>query len=313
MSAPVVGGLLELAVMLASGFMLCGIAPLRAHLRRQPPPVPYFTFLAFGVAWWMAVPAVISALTALCGWMNSAPFLPGLCLPTAGGLLRGIVEQGGGPVADGEWRNELRSANVFISAFAVWLVSRAMQTACRRIKLAFRPMESGTPLEDGWEFEKMVDQAIGGKMLLMLTLRNRKVYIGRPYRVFPDDSRRDKWVGFFPWQSGYRKEADLALEITTDYVRALGGEEQWEKNLRQVAISLPLREIAACQFYNPALHELFNAAQNERFNAGRMREQTPDEEAGAARTEGRLARWDAKADAPRRAEHDGRQGKENSQ
>ena len=35
------GGLLELAVALASGFMLCRIEPVRIHLRRQLPPVPY--------------------------------------------------------------------------------------------------------------------------------------------------------------------------------------------------------------------------------------------------------------------------------
>lgn len=234
------GGLLELAVALASGFLLCKIDWVWAYLRRQPAPVPYFTFLAVGVGWWMIVPALVSMLTSFCGWLGAVS-LSGVCLPTAGQFLGEVV---------GDKR---RAANVFSSALALWLAAWAIsrmfgRRASRRLSL------------EGWEFERMVDMAIAGKTLLMLTLRSRKVYVGRPYRVFPDYSRQDKWVGFLPWRSGHREESSLELTWTTYYEEALGGPAEWE-TAKAIAMCIPLRDIVSCQFFQPELYSRFRAGQ----------------------------------------------------
>ena len=43
MSGIGIGGLVELAMVLTSGFILCAWEPWRSYQRRQPSPIPYFS------------------------------------------------------------------------------------------------------------------------------------------------------------------------------------------------------------------------------------------------------------------------------
>ena len=102
MSGVGIGGLVELAMALASGFILCAWEPWRGYLRRQPPPIPYFTFLAVGVIWWVTVTPLISVLGWICGWSN-------ICFPTFGEML-GFAD------------NQRHEVNVLFSALIIWII-----------------------------------------------------------------------------------------------------------------------------------------------------------------------------------------------
>jgi hypothetical protein len=52
---------------------------------------------------------------------------------------------------------------------------------------------------------------------LIITLKNRKVYIGALSEFYPDNPIDDKYISFLPMQSGYRKDTDLSFVIVSDY------------------------------------------------------------------------------------------------
>ena len=328
------GGLLELAVALASGFMLCRIEPIRIHLRRQLPPVPYFTFLACGVAWWMIAPALITVLTSVCQWLDSVS-LSWVCMPTASQLLDNFTNKGGRDVLlESEWRRVLRTVDVFFSALAFWVVFYCIFHILSIVKwtASIFPCEGGilkilkTILQihlliqkalrertlfkfglEGYEFEKMVWRAMDNKMLLMLTLSSNKVYIGHPYRVFPDDSGQDKWIGFYPRESGYRDKEKLGLILTTDY-KAAFRKEGARPGATPTDMSIPLREIVSCQFFD---HTLYSRFQAEELRKSAEAEGKPNEGGGSGkRTEGKLGPNSGEMDSPRFGENDDKREKE---
>jgi len=91
--------------------------------------------------------------------------------------------------------------------------------------------------------------------LAMLTLSNKKVYIGWPHRVSdwnnPDASKQ--YLYFLPLMSGFRKKDSLEMEITTDYSGAYAGmqaddEYDWE-------ILVPVHEIVHAQPFDLDLYK----------------------------------------------------------
>lgn len=67
-----------------------------------------------------------------------------------------------------------------------------------------------------------VVEAAERRSLAMLTLSNRKVYIGWPQRISDADNPHppNQYLFFFPFLSGYRAQDSLELVITTDYAEA---------------------------------------------------------------------------------------------
>ena len=274
-----VGGLLDLAVVLASGFMLCRIGPIRIRLQRQPAPVPYFTFLACGVAWWMIIPALISMLTSACELLDGTLFSR-VCMPTVGNFLDGFVNDGSWRVVDkGNVPSNGQKADVFFSAVFVWILWPALSfmgvtlnrilpkreivtQICEKVRKRHREQMLRRLELEGQELEKMICKSIiSEEILLMLTLRNRKVYIGLPNQLFPDESgHNDRWIKIIPLRSGYRDEETGGLTLTTDYKSALRGEVEW-REAEDIAMCIPLRDIVSCQFYSPDLYSRFRADQ----------------------------------------------------
>ena len=243
-----VGGLVELAMVLASGFILCAWEPWRGYLRRQPPPIPYFTFLAVGVIWWMVVTAVISVLRQVCGWWS-------FCLPTFGEMMGFAGNQQHGVnaifwaiifgiilllIAEKAWLHILK--------WRVWgetIDQRIYNRAVRHLRHL-----------KGWEFEKMMSKAANDDILIMLTLSNHKIYIGRPNQISRDESGRERWVSIVPWKSGHRCQKTGKVDLTTDYEWMLSGEaSHGSSNFFDMCI--PIREVVSFQFFDPKVYERF--------------------------------------------------------
>ena len=271
------GGLVDLAIVLASGFLLCAWDPWHGYLRRQPPPIPYFTFLAVGVIWWVVAAALIASLAWVCGWSR-------ICLPTFGEMA-GFAD------------HQRHGVNVLVSAVLVWL---ALLLVAEKIwswilgwqvggkSVSRRISEWSQRNLKGWEFEKKVNQAVSESIMVMLTLCNRKVYIGRPSEVSRDESGREKWISVVPWKSGYRCEKTGKLILTTDYGWMLRDQVHAE-TVGLFPMCIPIREVVSSQFFDQSLYERFQlgAGRTAAGNLGEDNErgeQTEESEQGAAET-----------------------------
>ena len=45
----------------------------------------------------------------------------------------------------------------------------------------------------------MVNETVRNRIMIMLTLSNRKIYIGHPNQVTRDESGRERWISIVPW------------------------------------------------------------------------------------------------------------------
>ena len=243
-----IGGIFNLALVLASGFLLCSWEPLRSYLRRQPPPTPYFTFLTVGAIWWMMTPAFIAILERVCEWLH-------ICLPTFG-VLMGLDDnfRHGG--------NALYSAVVFFVVF--WLFAERAWTWFLGLHIGGKDIRqriydrSLRHLGRGWEFERMVNEAVREGVMIMLTLKNRKVYIGKPLEITRDESGRQRWASIVPWRSGYRNEKTCELELSTNYEQALR-DLKGQKDMEFFTMCIPVREIVSSQFFDQVLYDKFQS------------------------------------------------------
>ncbi|MGR3913126.1 MAG: hypothetical protein OD918_01130 [Gammaproteobacteria bacterium] len=102
-----------------------------------------------------------------------------------------------------------------------------------------------------------VVQASRKESLTMLTISNRKLYVGWPQRVSdwdnPDPSKQ--YLYFLPFMSGSRNKDSLEIEITTNYSKPhilLMEEEVGEEELE---ILVPVHEIVHMQPFDPDMYE----------------------------------------------------------
>lgn len=249
MSGLSTGGLIDLAVVLACGFILCTWEPWRSHVRRQPSPAPYFTFLAVGVFWWMGVATVIPMLTRVCEW--SSP----ICVPTFGQWMGASSERQ-------HDFNALFSA-IFFRVLLHWFMGKYWQPAldARGGKIKNWIRKQFDINLKGLEIEKMIAQALNGGANIMLTLSNRKVYVGAPGELSRDESGREKWISITPWKSGYRCEKTGKLTLTTNYDWMLELGPHGE--VKYFSMCIPIREVVSCQFFDQDLFDRFRSEEIE--------------------------------------------------
>ena len=101
-------------------------------------------------------------------------------------------------------------------------------------------------------------QASADNSLALLTLSNRKVYVGWPRHVSdwdnPDPSKQ--YVYFRPLMSGFRKKETLEMEITTDYVEPhlFLSEKNPETEETEFEILIPVHEIVHAQPFDADLY-----------------------------------------------------------
>ncbi len=73
--------------------------------------------------------------------------------------------------------------------------------------------------EFGDELEQMFKQSATDKLLLQITLKNNKVYVGFTDKIPPP--KETNYLKIIPVLSGYRKSESKEIEFTTDYFDAL--------------------------------------------------------------------------------------------
>ena len=111
-----------------------------------------------------------------------------------------------------------------------------------------------------------VEEANKRASFVMLTLNNRKVYIGWPQRLSdwknPDPSKQ--YLYFLPLWSGFRDPDSLAMEITTDYTdayRKFAGRDgptvadDFRTELAELEIVVPVHEIVHAQPFSKNFYE----------------------------------------------------------
>ncbi|MGR3913065.1 MAG: hypothetical protein OD918_00820 [Gammaproteobacteria bacterium] len=102
-----------------------------------------------------------------------------------------------------------------------------------------------------------VVRATKKESLTMLTISNRKVYIGWPQRVSdwdnPDPSKQ--YLYFLPFMSGFRKTDSLEMEITTGYTKPYFALVDNQGDEDDLEILVPVHEIIHVQPFNLDLYE----------------------------------------------------------
>ncbi len=109
----------------------------------------------------------------------------------------------------------------------------------------------------GTETERLLFGATGDQTLVSVTMESRKVYIGWP--VYSPDLRHEtNDFRLLPVVSGYRKEQDLSLERTTQYLNVYDqinrGVIQGMK-AKEFEVVLPLEKVVSANLYELALDE----------------------------------------------------------
>lgn len=109
----------------------------------------------------------------------------------------------------------------------------------------------------GTDKEKLLFNAMENRALVSVTMENRKVYIGWP--VYSPDLRHEtNDFRLLPVISGYRKEDDLSLERTTQYLNVY---DQINRGVikglkaREFEVVLPLEKVVSANLYELALDQ----------------------------------------------------------
>jgi len=110
-------------------------------------------------------------------------------------------------------------------------------------------------------FEGYIKQTVEQHSLLLITLKNRKVYIGAVLKdsnlQFKElDAEEEKYIKVIVALSGYRSDADMKMHLTTDYT-----DEELEICMRDAGMSnfdleilISVKEIASIQPFNPKVY-----------------------------------------------------------
>lgn len=228
------GGLYSLAVILASGYILHDAALIR-HKLYLPPPIPYFRILVFGlIVWWIVL------------------LVGGLALRLPDDL---IFNSWGRAILDPDFAHMPHPLVVFIAACVFRLIADVLDRLIRlSSKLDIRLRIKQSEVSD---IHRLMCEANAFEIPVLLTLRNRKAYIGKVFYLSPSASKQEPWIRLAPWQSGYRDEQTGSLQITTDYKSALNNAPQGADWEHSVSMWIPSRDIVTFQLFNPDLYRAF--------------------------------------------------------
>jgi hypothetical protein len=109
----------------------------------------------------------------------------------------------------------------------------------------------------GSELEKIVHRAWTDKLMLSITLTNRKVYVGWP--VFTPDPRQSvEDLRLLPAASGYRNENTLRLEFTTEYnpvYRRIERNPHLRLEAEDFEIVFPVDELVSVNLFSPKVEQ----------------------------------------------------------
>ena len=146
----------------------------------------------------------------------------------------------------------------FITALALWLLFFFMEKVLVKI---FPPLRDKLNLNrlEGQYFETFIYEKSIAPAMIMITLENRKIYIGWPLEILVE-SPDNKWLRLIPFWSGCRNDEGI-VEITTKYDKAL---HVTDKNLmseqqKLIVMLIPVDKISVLQPFDPELWETFHS------------------------------------------------------
>jgi hypothetical protein len=108
--------------------------------------------------------------------------------------------------------------------------------------------------EHGGTLLKLLDEAAVRELPVMLTMQNRKVYVGS---VIAQPSPNYPYTRILPWASGYRRERSLTVRFTTAYRRVYEDLERRRTagevvglEVEDFGIVLPMSQICSAHFFD---------------------------------------------------------------
>lgn len=118
----------------------------------------------------------------------------------------------------------------------------------------YRPKAAGARAVQkyGGELEKLLYRAWRDELLVSVNLENRKVYVGWPIFT-PDPRRNTEDLRLLPALSGYRSEADLRLNFTTQYFpayRRIADSPSLGLRAADFAIAIPLSNLVSVNLFS---------------------------------------------------------------
>jgi len=215
-------GLLGALAVLASGYLLYHVPLLHSHwYRRTEGYVLYFRIIVTGT--------LLSSL-AVGFFPYYRSLFPDIPLPNA----------------------------TFIAALALWLLFFFMEKALVIIFPKLRDTLNLNRLE-GQYFETFIYEKNIASEMIMITLENRKIYIGWPLGILVE-GQENKWLRLIPFWSGCRDEKGI-VEITTKYDKAFRVTDKNSRSEQQESIIMliPVDKISVLQPFYPDLWDAFHS------------------------------------------------------
>ena len=105
-------------------------------------------------------------------------------------------------------------------------------------------------LENLNELGKIVYEKVRGEEMIMVTLKNNKVYAGWPVEAL--NSQDSRWLRLVPQWSGYRDE-QTRINIEIDYLAVFGMSPSKQNNML-----ISVEEIVTIQPFDPKIYKEFN-------------------------------------------------------
>ena len=116
--------------------------------------------------------------------------------------------------------------------------------------------EIETAKENGDLIEILIHECIDKKMMMEVTLKNRKIYIGTPLETgFKRTHDHDIWI--VPFASGYRDESNLELKITTKYANYTKRSNKMGLVYRDFKVAIPIQEITSARLFDKNVYQAF--------------------------------------------------------
>ena len=124
-----------------------------------------------------------------------------------------------------------------------------------------KPVEEAID-EIGDEVEQLFKQSFVDKLLIQITLKNNKVYVGFADSILPP--KDSNYLKIVPLMSGYRKSESKEVEFTTEYLEALNfySNNPSKYNSFDMDVIVMQNEILTAQVFDLDIYRLFNYPTN---------------------------------------------------
>ena len=106
--------------------------------------------------------------------------------------------------------------------------------------------------------ESFIFKAVSNKQLIMITLSNGKVYIGKATEIGGTE-HTPEWLIIFPFASGYRCRENMSVNLMTDNIGAFSSDEKTDTHDpdNTPSIVLSVKEIISIGLFEVDLYKKF--------------------------------------------------------